>query len=274
VALGATSGPPAGPEGAPVEFTIQSGAATSEIAADLAARTSSAIPRSFASGSAATAVATSSRHLRHAQAHGLRRRVAVLRGPARAVTEFRVTVPPGSRSRRSRASCWPAPTIQRARARSGVGQSRRRVEVGAADRTNREGIFFPDTYNLDERTRQTSWRCWCVCATRPRRSRPNSTSRPRAAALGVSPWDVLVVALVGRARGQGRSRPSEDRPRDLQPLQRDMKLEIDATVLYAVNKDRGLTRPISTSTVPTTLQSEGLPPTPIARRVASRSKPR
>ena len=87
----------------------------------------------------------------------------------------------------------------------------------------------------------------------------------RAAALGVSPWDVLVVAsLVER-----EAKVDPDRAKIARViynrLQRDMKLEIDATVLYAVNKDRGLTlADLNIDSPYNTYKVKGLPPTPIA----------
>jgi UPF0755 protein len=258
---------PPGPEGAPIEFEIQSGAATSEIAADLAREDIIGNPTVFriwlnrnGGGDFQAGIYDMHKNMDFADA------VEILRGPARAVTEFRVTVPPGLTIAQIKGKLmaqlqrFNGPELDVALASPDVA-----LKWAPPTATNREGIFFPDTYNLDERTAADELGLLVRMRDETQKVATELDIEGRAAALGVSPWEVLVVAsLVER-----EAKVDPDRAKIARViynrLQRDMKLEIDATVLYAVNKDRGLTlTDLNVDSPYNTYKVKGLPPTPIA----------
>ena len=258
---------PPGPEGAPIEFTIQSGAATSEIAADLARKDIIGNPTVFriwlnrnGGGDFQAGIYDMHEHMDFADA------VEVLRGPARAVTEFRVTVPPGLTIAQIKGKLmaqlqrFSGPELDDALASPDVA-----LKWAPPTATNREGVFFPDTYNLDERTASDELALLVRMRNETEKVATELNIEARAAALGVTPWDVLIVAsLVER-----EAKVDPDRAKIARViynrLQRDMKLEIDATVLYAVKKDRGLTvADLNIDSPYNTYKVKGLPPTPIA----------
>ena len=258
---------PPGPEGAPIEFTIESGAATSEIAADLARKHIIGNPTVFrlwlnrhGGGDFQAGIYDMHQHMNFEDA------VAVLRGPARAVTEFRVTVPPGLTIAQIKGKLlaqlqrFNGPELDAALANPEVA-----LKWAPPTATNREGIFFPDTYNLDERTASDELGLLVRMRNETEKVATELNIEARAAALGVTPWDVLIVAsLIER-----EAKIDVDRPKIARViynrLQRGMKLEIDATVLYAVNKDHGLTATdLNVDSPFNTYKVNGLPPTPIA----------
>jgi len=258
---------PPGPEGAPVEFTIESGAATSEIAADLARKDIIGNPTVFrmwlsrnGGGDFKAGIYDMHKHMDFADA------VAVLHGPARVVTEFRVTVPPGLTIAQIKGKLlaqhqqFSGPELDQALASPDVA-----LKWAPPTATNREGIFFPDTYNLDERTAADELALLVRMRNETEKVATDLNIEARAAALGVSPWYVFIVAsLVEREAKIDTDRAKIARV-IYNRLQRDMKLEIDATVLYAVNKDHGLTAAdLNVDSPYNTYKVKGLPPTPIA----------
>ena len=258
---------PPGTEGAPIEFTIQPGAATSEIAADLSRNHiigNSTVFRLWLNrnggGDFQAGIYDMHQHMSFADA------VTVLRGPARAVTEFRVTVPPGLTIAQIKGKLlaqlqrFNGPDLDAALASPDVA-----LKWAPPTATNREGIFFPDTYNLDERTASDELGLLIRMRDETVKVGTELDIEGRAAALGVSPWDVLIVAsLIEREAKIDADRPKIARV-IYNRLQRGMKLEIDATVLYAVNKDHGLTTAdLNVDSPYNTYKVNGLPPTPIA----------
>ena len=258
---------PPGPEGEAVEFTIESGATTGEIAADLARQDIIRNPTIFrlwlnrnGGGDFQAGIYDMHKHMDFADA------VAVLRGPARTVTEFRVTVPPGL-------------TIAQIKGRL-LAQLQRfnGAELDAAlanpdvtltwappEASNREGIFFPDTYNLDERTASDELGLLVRMRDETEKVATQLDLGGRAAALGVSAWQALVIASLVEREAKVDSDRAKIARVIYNRLQRDMNLEIDATVLYAVNRDRGLTLDdLKIDSPYNTYKVKGLPPTPIA----------
>jgi len=258
---------PPGPEGAPVEFAIQSGAATSEIAADLAREDIIGNPTIFrmwlsrnGGGNFQAGIYDMRKHMDFADA------VAVLRGPARAVTEFRVTVPPGLTIAQIKGKLlaqlqrFNGPELDAALASPDVA-----LKWAPPTATNREGIFFPDTYNLDERTAADELGLLMRMRDETERVATELDIEGRSAALGVSPWQALIVAsLVER-----EAKVDPDRAKIARVIYNRLylntELQIDATTLYAVNKDRGLTlADLDVDSPYNTYKVKGLPPTPIA----------
>lgn len=258
---------PPGPEGAPIEFTIQSGSSTSEIAADLAREDIIGNPTIFrmwlsrnGGGVFQAGIYDMRKNMDFADA------VAVLRGPARAVTEFRVTVPPGLTINQIKGKLlaqlqqFNGTELDAALASPDVA-----LKWAPPTATNREGIFFPDTYNLDERTASDELGLLVRMRDETERVATELDIEGRSAALGVTPWQVLIVAsLIER-----EAKVDPDRAKIARVIYNrlylDTELQIDATVLYAVNKDRGLTLNDLTVDSPyNTYKVKGLPPTPIA----------
>jgi UPF0755 protein len=258
---------PPGPEGEAVEFTIESGAATSEIAADLAREDIIGNPTIFrlwlnrnGGGGFQAGIYDMRERMDFDDA------VAVLRGPARTVTEFRVTVPPGLTVAQVKGRLlaqlqqFDGPELDAAFASPDIA-----LKWAPPEATNREGILFPDTYNLDERTAGDELGLLVRMRNETERVATELDIEGRSAALGVTPWQALVVAsLVER-----EAKVEPDRAKIARViynrLQRDMNLEIDATVLYALNRDRGLTLDdLKVDSPYNTYKVKGLPPTPIA----------
>ena len=258
---------PPGPEGAAVEFTIESGAATSEIAADLAREDIISNPTLFRMWLSRNGGSDFK-----AGIYDMRERmdfadaVAILRGPARVVTEFRVTVPPGLTVAQIKGKLLAQlQQFNPAELDQALASPDSALKWAPPTATNREGILFPDTYNLDERTAADELGLLVRMRNETEKVATELDIEGRAAALGVSPWDVFIVASIV----EREAKVDPDRAKIARVvynrLQRDMKLEIDATVLYAVNRDRGLTLDdLNVDSPYNTYKVKGLPPTPIA----------
>jgi UPF0755 protein len=192
--------------------------------------------------------------------------VAVLRGPARAVTEFRVTVPPGLTVAQIKGKLLAQ--LQRFNGDdldAALANPEVTLTWAPPTATNREGILFPDTYNLDERTSTDELGLLLRMRDETERVATQLDLGGRAAALGVTAWDALVIASLVEREAKVDSDRAKIARVIYNRLQRDMKLEIDATVLYAVKKDRGLTlTDLNIDSPYTTYKVKGLPPTPIA----------
>jgi UPF0755 protein len=258
---------PPGPEGEPVEFTIESGTATSEIAADLAREDIIANPTIFrlwlnrnGGGDFQAGIYNMRKHMDFADA------VAVLRGPAQTVTEFRVTVPPGLTVAQIKGRLlaqlqrFNGPELDAALANPEVT-----LTWAPPEAANREGILFPDTYNLDERTAGDELALLLRMRDETEKVATALDLGGRAAALGVTAWQALVIASIVEREAKVDADRAKIARVVYNRLQRDMNLEIDATVLYAVNRDRGLTlNDLKIDSPYNTYKVKGLPPTPIA----------
>ncbi|MBW3537754.1 MAG: endolytic transglycosylase MltG, partial [Actinobacteria bacterium] len=127
-----------------------------------------------------------------------------------------------------------------------------------------EGLLFPDTYMLDRDDDETAILQRMV-ATFDRVAAEVGITK--AAEGGrVSPYEAAIIAsLVER-----EARVPEDRGPIARViynrLERDMLLQIDATVLYALgeHKNRVLFRDLEVDSPYNTYKNKGLPPTPIA----------
>jgi UPF0755 protein len=258
---------PPGPEGAPVEFTIEAGAATSEIAADLARKDIIGNPTIFriwlnrnGGGNFQAGIYDMHEHMDFEDA------VAVLRGPARTVTEFRVTIPPGLTVAQiegrllAQLQRFSGPELDAALANPEVT-----LTWAPPGATNREGILFPDTYNLDERTAGDELGLLLRMRDETEKVATQLDLGGRAAALGVSAWQALTIASIVEREAKVDADRAKIARVIYNRLQRDMNLEIDATVLYAVGRDRGLTlNDLQIDSPYNTYKVKGLPPTPIA----------
>lgn len=127
-----------------------------------------------------------------------------------------------------------------------------------------EGMLFPDTYRVAENATEVD-----VAEMMIARFDEVATDLGLAdasATTGRSPYEVAVVASLI----QGEARLDVDRPLIASVvynrLRQDMKLQIDATVLYAIGERKPTNTDADRSTPSpyNTYFAEGLPPTPIA----------
>jgi UPF0755 protein len=130
--------------------------------------------------------------------------------------------------------------------------------------TSLEGLLFPDTYLITDKEDETA----ILTRLRDRFDQVAGTlglaDRPLPA--GMSAYQVIVAASLVEAE----AKVPEDRPLIAAVIQNrlraGMKLQIDATVLYALgqHKDRVLYSDLEVDSPYNTYRVNGLPPTPIA----------
>jgi UPF0755 protein len=126
-----------------------------------------------------------------------------------------------------------------------------------------EGFLFPETYELRNSAGPED-----VIARQLEQFRLVAEDLPwdRAETLEVTPYEIVIIASMI----EEEARVPEDRPKIAaviyNRLARGMKLEIDATVLYALgrHKDRVLFEDLEIESPYNTYLHLGLPPTPIA----------
>ena len=156
-----------------------------------------------------------------------------------------------------------------AAARSGVVRSKYQPTAG----TNLEGLLFPDTYLITDKEDETSIVRRLVGRfdqigdevglSQGSQVNPPGLGGPTPA--GLSAYQLVVAASLV----ESEAKVPEDRPLIasviLNRLSRGMKLQIDATILYALgHKDRVLNKDLEIDSPYNTYKIEGLPPTPIS----------
>jgi len=131
----------------------------------------------------------------------------------------------------------------------------------------REGLFFGDTYNVDEEAASNEYALLKRMRDQMEQVLTELDADNRAAALGIDRYTVLIIASLI----EEEAKIDQDRPKVARViynrLERDMALGIDATTRYAVGKINGepLTQSDLNSDSPfNTRKVRGLPPTPIA----------
>lgn len=135
--------------------------------------------------------------------------------------------------------------------------------AGFPEAPNAEGLCFPDTYRVDAGTDEAALAVICLSHFQEVFS---GLDKSRLTSLGVSPYEAVIVAsLVEREAKVASERPVVASV-IYNRLRRGMKLEIDATVLYAMgeHKDRLTYRDLEIDSPYNTYKVKGLPPTPIA----------
>ncbi len=254
---------PPGPDGPPVEVTIPLGSSAPRIAAILEREgviDSTQAFRLYLRLNGGSGFKAGTYTLRKRQAFG--RLVAQLRkGPD--VVYDRITIPEGFTLSQiaERVGKLPGRSAEVFLSAAGSGEVMSEI---APDRTNLEGLLFPDTYLFkrqeDERAvlRRMVERFDQV-ATEVGITQADET-------VGVSPYEAVIIAsLVER-----EARIAEDRGPIARViynrLQKKMLLQIDATVLYALgaHKTRVLNSDLKVASPYNTYLHPGLPPTPIA----------
>lgn len=255
---------PPGPDGAPVRVVVPMGSSTQRIATILdekgvvtSARTFRLYVRIYGGGPFQAGNYT----LRRRQA--LRTVVATLnRGPE--VTYDRLTLPEGLTLPQiaERVGKLPGRSAERFLAAAKSGQVRSRYQPASVDTL--EGLLFPDTYQFERDDDETVILRRLV-TTFDRVAGEVGIDAAGEAGL-VTPYQAIIVAsLVER-----EARVPDDRGPIARVvynrLRRDMLLQIDATVLYALgsHKNRVLFRDLKVQSPYNTYVVKGLPPTPIA----------
>lgn len=131
------------------------------------------------------------------------------------------------------------------------------------DAGNAEGVCFPETYHIQERTREGGVAAECLAQFK---KVFDALDKSRLASLGISPYEAVIVAsLVER-----EAKVAEERPVIASViynrLRKKMPLQIDATVLYALgrHKEKILYEDLKVDSPYNTYRVSGLPPTPIS----------
>ena len=149
-------------------------------------------------------------------------------------------------------------------AKSGTVKSKYQPPGG----TNLEGLLFPDTYLVTDKEDETGIVRRLVnrfdqVADEVGLRSPAATSADRPNGLGA--YQVIVAASLV----ESEAKVKEDRPLIASVisnrLKQGMRLQIDATVLYAIgHKDRVLYKDLEVDSPYNTYKIDGLPPTPIS----------
>jgi len=129
--------------------------------------------------------------------------------------------------------------------------------------TSLEGLLFPDTYQFTVKEDEAAILSRLVGHFD---QVANQLQVPaRAAALGLTPYQLIIVASLV----ESEAKVAEDRPLIasviLNRLSRHMRLQIDATVLYALGRHKTvvLNKDLEVNSPYNTYKIDGLPPTPI-----------
>ncbi|MGH2732496.1 MAG: endolytic transglycosylase MltG [Actinomycetota bacterium] len=145
-----------------------------------------------------------------------------------------------------------------------------RPEILPPGVANLEGFLYPETYNVIERESATD------LVRRMVRQFEKETSqlfpRDRAAAGGLSPYDALVIASLVEEEAKVDEERAIISAVIHNRLRKKMRLEIDATVQYALKKYGGQTLTLADLEVDSphnTYRIPALPPTPISSPRAS-----
>jgi len=200
-------------------------------------------------------------------------RAALKRGPSIRFQKF--TIPEGFTLDQiaDRVGALPGRSRDRflAAARSGAVRSKWQPP----GKTNLEGLLFPDTYLVTDKEDETGVVRRLVdrfdqVADQVGLGQGGQVKLPSLGAAapptGLSPYQLIV----GASLVESEAKVNEDRPLIASVienrLQKGMRLQIDATVLYALgaHKDRVLNRDLEIDSPYNTYKVDGLPPTPIS----------
>ena len=146
------------------------------------------------------------------------------------------------------------------------GEGRVRSPLQPPDKKSLEGLLFPSTYNVGEKDDERRILQRMVDAMTSVTTRLDVANRAKERNL--TPYELLIVAsLVER-----EAKVQDDRPLVAQViynrLAKNQKLQIDATVIYALGQSGAKTRVVNADLKApgpyNTYENLGLPPTPIA----------
>ncbi|MGH9008353.1 MAG: endolytic transglycosylase MltG [Acidimicrobiia bacterium] len=193
-------------------------------------------------------------------------RAALRRGPS--IKFERLTIPEGLTLEKIADRVGELPGRSRdkflATARSGAVQSKWQPP----GQNNLEGLLFPDTYLVTDKEDDAAILRRLVTRFEQVADEVGLSSPAAAAAApptGLSPYQLIVAASLV----ESEAKVNEDRPLIASVisnrLQKGMKLQIDATVLYAIgHKDKVLYSDLEVDSPYNTYKIDGLPPTPIS----------
>jgi len=188
-------------------------------------------------------------------------RAALRRGPS--IKFDKLTIPEGLTLEQiaDRVGALPGHNRDRflAAARSGAVRSKWQPP----GHTNLEGVLFPDTYLVTDKEDDTAILRRLV--TRFDQVADEVDLGAAARPTGLSPYQLIVAASLV----ESEAKVDEDRSLIASVisnrLQKGMKLQIDATVLYAIgHKDKVLYSDLEVDSPYNTYKIDGLPPTPIS----------
>lgn len=256
---------PSGASGPSVRVTVEQGMSTSDIAALLETEGIIASADVFKYYARLTGVASI-----EAGAYSLDKNsnlsdvVKVLEGGAAKAEEERVTVPEGLTLPEVARVIGEMPGRSAEKFMEAANGGTIRSQYQPAGNNSLEGLILPETYFVAKGDDESAILRKMVDAFDSLATQLNLTGA--AARFGITPYQAVIVAsLVER-----EARVDEDRGKVARViynrLERKMQLQIDATVLYALNrpqesvsfKDREVNSPYNTYRIP------GLPPGPIA----------
>ncbi|HZI39827.1 MAG TPA: endolytic transglycosylase MltG [Acidimicrobiia bacterium] len=188
-------------------------------------------------------------------------RAALRRGPS--IRFERLTIPEGFTLEKIADKVGELPGRSRdkflAAARSGAIRSKWQPP----GQNNLEGLLFPDTYLVTDKEDEAAILRRLV--TRFEQVTDEVGLGRAAPPTGLSPYQLIVAASLV----ESEAKVDEDRPLIASVisnrLQKGMKLQIDATVLYAIgHKDKVLYSDLEVDSPYNTYKIDGLPPTPIS----------
>lgn len=135
--------------------------------------------------------------------------------------------------------------------------------AGFPEAPNAEGLCFPDTYRVDAKTDESGLAKLCL---RQFQKVFDGLDKSRLESLGVTPYQAVIVASLVEREAKVESERPIVASVIYNRLRRGMKLDIDATVLYALgeHKERLTYRDLEIDSPYNTYKRPGLPPTPIA----------
>jgi len=257
---------PPGEAGEQVAFVVGEGASTTAIADQLEAEGIIADARVFR-----VYLRLEGQPTFQAGSYELRRdstvwdvRAALEAGPA--ITYTRLTVPEGLRLEEiaERVDLHPRFTGDAFRAAIDGGAVRSAYQPGSVDTL--EGLLLPETYTIDERQDEAALLRTMVSSLDAAADAAGVADA--AARVGISPYEAIVVASLI----EEEARVPEDRAKIARViynrLDDGMRLQIDASVIYALGQRREdgrvLFSDLEVDSPYNTYRNEGLPPTPIA----------
>ena len=261
---------PAGENGKAVEFTIEQGRATNDVANNLAAQHVIANATVFRywlrrQGGEQTFKAGDYDLFERMDYPEL---LTALRAGPKPPVQIKVTVPPGlTIAQMQKALLDKLPSFNATELIEAL--KRRELEPAYAQLPFgiREGLFFPDTYNIDEDASTSEYALLKRMRDQMDKVLKELNAETRAKALGRSVYDVLKVASLI----EEEAKLDADRPKIARViynrLAKNIPLGIDASTRYAVGKTNG--EPLTVSDLATdngynTRKVVGLPPTPIS----------
>ncbi len=255
---------PSGPPGPEVQVTVAEGMSTSEIAELLQEQgviSNATVFTYYARFKGADSIKAGEFTLQRNEDMGVV--LDILERGAEAKTD-RLTIPEGLTLKEVAAKVGELPGRSAERFLAVAQNGTVRSQLQPPGSTNLEGLILPETYFVDPKDDEAKILSRMVNAFD---DHANRIGLPAAASrLGLTPYEVVIVAsLVER-----EARVPEDRAPIARViynrLERDMPLQIDATVQYALGKqkERLLLSDLEIASPYNTYKIPGLPPGPIA----------